>query len=167
MNNKWLTLIDRIFQQGHRVKNNLFPLVARAWPQQCLNMLVSICKHTHTQAQAERESHSSWYKFCKFWPHWAFKILTHADWSLQKQIVPLRLGAAFPLVRHTHSMTCIDLCTAVVLSLTKSDLSKPSCGGKRFKKKSVEGVAWIQADAHTHMTHPCSKCKRICTVSAT
>lgn len=48
---------------------------------------------------------------------------------IQDEKTPLGLTGASK-IGHIQSMTCIDLWTAVVLSLTKSDFPMPSCREK-------------------------------------
>lgn len=120
---KWLILTERPFQQqllGEYCNCTL--LVPWEGPQECLNMLVSICKHTSTEEKTPTETKQLEYKFCPLFSHWTPAYI-------KTQNIPLRLrGAA--VLHQTHSMTCIDLCTAVVFSLTKSDFPIPSCGSK-------------------------------------
>lgn len=89
----WL-LIDSIFQWGHYMKHFSL-LVARVWPQQCLNMLVFHLQ-VHTWVQGGKERRKCNPKFFSFWPHWTFKSWIYAATrSLNWVLPPGLLSIAF------------------------------------------------------------------------
>lgn len=111
----------------------------------------------HTQAHARKETQRKGLNPCdRNSVHFGPTKPSNLNTCRYKQIIPLALGD------HTHSITCIDLCTALVLSLTKSDLPIPSCGLKRNQLR----VSHRCTHTHTRTTHPCSNYEGKCTVSA-
>lgn len=105
----------------HEIKSSLFSIVCTIYDWLIFDWALS----TRTRLLWKMWRKNDWINEKKS----NFTLLIERVWPqkcLNMLVSISRLHCAGPLVRHSHSMTCIDLCTAEVFSLTKRDLPIPS-----------------------------------------
>lgn len=141
--------------------------VERVWQQQCLNTLVSICKHGHKHIGEMKRKKREWQREKKkdvFRFHIALTPTGLKMWTntaTQTGIVPFTVTAADP----THSPSSRET-TWVMLLLMKADLVNPICGLNRSHQLKMLQRCNSPQTHVVFATHPCNNCEEYCSLNS-